>query len=99
MGQVMDIGNVNRVDLNAPVVANVEDPGLPYRDVVFAIRELNQSELLGNRRELRWRREPNGRVVIELVDSETGEVLGEVPPGEIVQMAKQLHREQEKEEQ
>ena len=95
----MDIGNVNRVDLNAPVAATVQDPALPYRDIIFAIRGLNESELLGYRRELRSRREPNGRVVIELVDSETGEILGELPPGEIVKMAKQLQREQEKENQ
>jgi len=91
----MGIGPLNRVSMSAADVppTGTNDLALQYREVVSAIRGLNGSELLGNRRELRHRRLANGRVVVELVDRETGEVLGELPPGEVVKMAEQLHRE------
>jgi uncharacterized FlaG/YvyC family protein len=92
----MGIGPVNRVGVNAPVDAETGtgETATTLRQIVTAIRGLNSSELLGQNRELRSRRNRNGRLVIELIHSETGEILGELPPGEVVRMAAGLQRDQ-----
>jgi uncharacterized FlaG/YvyC family protein len=91
----MGIGPVHRIDVGAAAAAKPEEVTVTFPEIVMAVRNLNESAMLGEQRELRHRRQSKGRVVIELVDSETGEVLGELPPGDVVQMAAQLHREEE----
>ena len=96
----MGIGPVNRVSLSAPAesAAGRADSGVMLREVVAAIRGLNASEMLGNRRELQSRRNRSGRFVIEVVDRETGEILGELPPEEVLHLADEMQRERRKED-
>lgn len=96
----MGIGPVNQVNLSAPVDITTEltNLGVTLREIVTAIRGLNESELMGNQRELRMTRNRKGRALIELVDRETGEILGELPPDEVVTMADELQREQRNED-
>jgi hypothetical protein len=96
----MGIGPVNHVNMIATVdtKTDLNNLGVIPREIVAAIRGLNESELMGNRRELRMTRNRNGRTLIELVDRETGETLGELPPDEVLTLADELHREQRKED-
>jgi hypothetical protein len=96
----MASGPVQNVNLFAPVDTSTDrtDMGVTFREIVTAIRGLNESELMGNQRELRMTRNRAGRTVIELVDRETGEILGDLTPNEILDMADELRREQRKEE-
>jgi len=91
----MAIGSVSRVVSTSNPLQGADGFGAAYREIIAAIRELNSSEMLGRRRELRPRRQ-SGKVSVELIDLETGEILGDLPPGEVLQMAAQLHRERGK---
>jgi hypothetical protein len=94
----MGIGPVNRVAIGTNGTPGLEELGVTYGQLVMAVRSLNQSDRLGGRRELRLRRQGNERVLVELLDRETGEILGELPPGDVVQMAAQLHHGEAQEE-
>jgi hypothetical protein len=96
----MGIGPVNRVDMSVQVdAASMSgESAATLRQIVAAIRGVNDSEWVGHRRELRSRRNRNGRLVIELIDRETGEVLGELPLGEVIHMADELQRERRRED-
>ncbi|HUA63476.1 MAG TPA: flagellar protein FlaG [Verrucomicrobiae bacterium] len=93
----MGIGPVHRVDMESSGTQSNES-GVTLWQILQAVRALNRSEMQGTRRELRMRRLATGRILIELFDRDTGEVLGELPPGEVVQMAAQLHHPEAPEE-
>ena len=95
----MEIGPLNRVSMSAPVVADAGQEGLGLmRQLIVAIRELNRSELPEQRRELKLRRLAEGRrMVVDVVDRETGEVLDELPPEEVLRMMAESEKEREQE--
>ncbi len=97
----MEIGplNLNRVPMSAPVATDVgqESPAL-MSQLVVAIRLLNRPEFLEQGREYTLRRGAAGkRAVVHLVDRETGEVLDEFPPEEVLRMMAELEKESEEE--
>jgi uncharacterized FlaG/YvyC family protein len=68
------------------------------RQLVAAIRRLNRPELLEQGREFKLRRRAAGRrPVVDVVDPETGEVLDELPPEEVLRMMAELEEEREEE--
>lgn len=97
----MGIGPVNRVDMGVPVVDSTTGSGegaVTVRQIVAAIWGLNNSGWVGRQRELRSRRNRNGRLVVELIHRETGEVLGELPLSEVLHMADELQQDRRKED-
>jgi len=55
--------------------------------VVAAVRALNRSELLGSDRELQFARDSQTqKMVIQIVDSRSGDVLDQVPPEQVLRM-------------
>jgi uncharacterized FlaG/YvyC family protein len=55
------------------------------------VREVNKSELLGQGRELSFRRDPaTKQPVIAIVDSASGDVIDQIPPESVLQLAQQL---------
>ena len=96
----MELGPVNRIGIEPPAdpTATAQEHAVTLREIIAAIRGLNGSELLGDQRELRQRRHRDGRLAIELVDRETGEILGEIPPREILQMAGELTSQRKEDE-
>jgi len=97
----MEIGPLNlaRVSMSAPVVAEggQENPVL-MGQLVAAIRGLNRPELLEQGREYKLRRRaPGKRPIVDLVDRETGTVLDELPPDEVLRMMAELEKEREEE--
>ena len=92
----MGIGQTNRVDMSAPVNSTVASQDwLPNdRQVVAAIQELNKSEWLGQDRELMYKRDQKtGRLVIQIRDRQTGDIVDQIPPEAIVRLVTELQRE------
>jgi uncharacterized FlaG/YvyC family protein len=83
--------------MGVPVSADGAQESLELtRQLVIAVRGLNRQEFLERGRELRLRRGPAGkRPVVELVDRETGDVVDEFPPEEILRMMTELEKERE----
>ena len=55
--------------------------------VVAAVRALNRSELLGSDRELQFARDSQTqKMVIQIVDSQSGDVLNQIPPEQVLRM-------------
>lgn len=91
----MEIGPINRV-LSAPVVstpASTDDPAAE-RQVVMAVQGLNKSEMMGTARELAYRRDPKSqRIIVQIVDKASGEVVDQIPPESVVRMMEELKRQ------
>jgi len=85
----MEIHSLYGVSQTTPI-----DPALKSREdvdaqkaVVAAVRALNKSELLGNGRELKFERDSQTqKMVIQIVDSQNGDVLDQIPPEQVLQI-------------
>ena len=93
----MEIGPLSRISVSAPVAADAvpENPVL-MRQLIAAIRGLNQPEFSEQGREFKLRRRaPGRRPMVDVVDRETGEVLDELPPEEVLRMMAELDKQPE----
>ena len=55
--------------------------------VVAAVRALNRSELLGSDRELQFTRDSQTqKMVIQIVDSASGDVVDQIPPEQVMRI-------------
>jgi uncharacterized FlaG/YvyC family protein len=89
----MEIRPVNPVGTSAPVHAATPsfEHDQSVRTLVTAVREVNKAELLGQGRELSFRRDPATRQpVIAILDKSTGDVIDQIPPESVLQLAEQL---------
>ena len=77
-GRVMEISLLHRF---SPIISV---------DTVTAVRALNKSELLGNHELLFARDSATRTTVIQIVERNTGEVLEQIPPEQVLQMMAQL---------
>jgi uncharacterized FlaG/YvyC family protein len=67
------------------------DNDVPVRQIVTAVREVNKAELMGEGRQLTFTRDPQTRhPVIQIVDQSSGDVIEQIPPETVLQMAAQL---------
>jgi uncharacterized FlaG/YvyC family protein len=89
----MEIGPLNRISAGTPAVGEGTQENLAQ--LVSAIRTLNGMEFLGRGRELKLRRGAGRRPMVELLDLETGEVLDELPPEQVLRMMTELEKERE----
>lgn len=65
----------------------------PTAQIILAVRRLNKTEFMGEGRELKFTRdEETQRQVIRIVNRETGEVIDEVPPQNILHMLADLDK-------
>jgi len=86
----MDIPRVDSMGVSTavsvPTPTNEND--VPVRQLVTAVHEINRSELMGEGRQLTFTRDPDTRKpVIQIVDQSTGEVLDQIPPETVLQLA------------
>ncbi len=87
----MDLSSVFRVEaLAAAPVAPVEAPA-QQREVIRAVRALNGSEMFGHENELQFQmnREVH-RMVIQVVNRQTREVVSQIPPEYLLRLAADL---------
>jgi uncharacterized FlaG/YvyC family protein len=67
------------------------DKDMPVHAIVSAVNGINKSELMGEGRQLTFTRDPTTRrPVIQIVDQSTGEVLDQIPPKTVLELAQQL---------
>ncbi|HWC98003.1 MAG TPA: flagellar protein FlaG [Candidatus Sulfopaludibacter sp.] len=93
----MDFSGVNRSGPAAPATA----PTLPAeskaenREVIQAVKALNATEMFGERNELQFQKDPETRrMVIRMVDRQTKEVMAQIPPEYVIQLAAQVKSSQ-----
>jgi len=82
----MGIGPLSHVQTSLPAAsaAPAMDDLAIERQVVMAVQRLNQSGILEGR-ELKYRRDPKtGRLVIQLRDLESGDVVDQIPPESVL---------------
>ena len=92
----MDITGVNRIMIVPNAPAPVEPPAkaVEHRPVVQAIRSLNAVEMFG-KNYLRFQLDPSSkRMVIQVVDKETSEVVGQIPEEYVLRLAEDLKAQQ-----
>jgi len=95
----MEIGPINPLNMSVPVSTTTapQDNASFVRQIVTAIRGLNKSELLGQGREIAFTRDPETqRPVIQIRDQDSGEVIDQLPPEGLLQLAEQLDDKQAK---
>jgi len=87
----MDINSVTR-SLPVAAAASVApvDPSASNRDVVQAVKALNGTEMFGDN-ELTFQKDPQThRMVIKIVNRNTEEVVMQIPPEYVLQLAQDL---------
>jgi uncharacterized FlaG/YvyC family protein len=93
----MDVTAVNRAT-GAPVVAAPEIPpekAAENRAVVQAVKAMNGTEMFGQDNRLTYQRDPDSqRIVIQVINQTTHEVVSQIPPEYVLRMAEDLKRQQ-----
>jgi len=86
----MDVASINRV-AQAP---NATAPAIPVeqvaenRQVIQAVKALNRAEMFGGDNELTFSRDrETKRMVVQLVDRKTDEVISQIPPEYVLRLA------------
>ena|SRR5690242_14244930 len=75
-----------------PTPKTNQDPVLT-KQVVTAVRALNQSEMYGQDRQLQFARDPGTKtMVIKVVQPQTGEVIEQIPPEAVLQAFQALQQ-------
>jgi flagellar protein FlaG len=88
----MEISAVNRNSAVAPVETPVtpQDQVVP-REIISAVKAVNQAELMGERTELMFARDrETNRPVVRIIDKNTREVLDQIPPETVLSLAESL---------
>lgn len=89
----MDVSSVNsilQVPGAAAPVTHVEQPA-EHREIIQAVKALNGSEMFGQENELQFQLDRQARrVVLQVVNRKTREVVSQVPPEYVLRMAENL---------
>jgi flagellar protein FlaG len=87
----MDISGLNRTPAAAPVsVPPPAEQQTQNREVIQAVRALNSAEMFGENNELRFQKDPQThRMIVSIVDRKTKEVLSQIPPEYVIELAAQ----------
>jgi uncharacterized FlaG/YvyC family protein len=92
----MGILPVNGAGMVAPVSSATpsrENLGVD-RQIVAAVQKLNNSELMGQDRELAYRHDPKtGQAVIQILKTGTDDVIEQIPPELVLQLRESLEQE------
>ena len=75
-------------DLRQPVETRIENS-----EIVQAVKRLNEAELLGEGREMRFKIDrKDQRAIVRVIDKDSGEVVRQLPPEYVVAVSKELAR-------
>lgn len=76
---------------HAPAPSVPDAPAAEGRELVRAVKALNGAEMFGDHNLLTFRRDPEThRMVVRLVDRETGEVVAQIPEEYVLRLAEDL---------
>jgi uncharacterized FlaG/YvyC family protein len=90
----MAFGPINRLGMSERVDVAADNSSAAERQIIAAIHGLNQSALFAQNRELTYRRNPKtGRLVIQLVERDSREVLNEIAPQAVVDFVNDFREE------
>ena len=89
----MEVYPLNRLDLSVPLNSlPAASANANNRQIVMAVQQVNQSELLGQDRELIYRRDAKtGQLIVQTVDRSNGDVVDQIP----LEVLLRLHAELE----
>jgi uncharacterized FlaG/YvyC family protein len=82
--------------MSAPVTSQTvsQDWLVNDRQVVSAVQWLNKTEWLGQDRELTYTRDTKtGKLVIQILERQTGEVVDQIPPESVLRLVSDLQAE------
>lgn len=80
---------IDRVARGLPATADTlpPDKNVQNREVVQAVKALNQAEMFGQENELQFQRDRTSRqLVIQIVNRRTKEVISQVPPEYVLRL-------------
>ncbi len=89
----MDVNPVNRIVQTVPTSAATlpSDQAAQLRELVQAVKALNQTEMFGQENELQFQRDPaTRRMIIRVVNRKTKEVVAQAPPQYVLALAQDL---------
>lgn len=89
----MDVNALSRIAQAAPAVATPvsADDATQKRQVVQAVTALNKSEMFGEDNHLEIQRDPDSkRLVVKVVNRNTGDVVSQVPAEYVLRLANGL---------
>ena len=92
----METDQIGRTSLNIALDSTpiTQNDSATNRQIVKAVQMLNQSELLGDDRELEYRRDPKtGQMVVQTVSRENGQVLDQIPLEVLLRLQAQYEEE------
>jgi uncharacterized FlaG/YvyC family protein len=83
----MEIHSLYGVSLPIDPASKSREDADAQQAVVAAVRALNRSELLGSDRELQFARDSQTqKMVIQIVDSQSGDVLDQIPSEQVLRI-------------
>jgi flagellar protein FlaG len=83
----MEIHSLYGVSLPVDPASKLRENTEAQQAVVAAVRALNKSELLGSDRELQFARDSQTqKMVIQIVDSQSGDVLDQIPSEQVLRI-------------
>lgn len=89
----MDINALSRIAQALPAAATTipADKAAENRQVVQAVKALNQTEMFGEDNGLVFQKDPaTKRMVVKVIDRRTNEVVSQIPPEYILRLAEDL---------
>jgi uncharacterized FlaG/YvyC family protein len=89
----MDVSAANRIMQALPAAATTIPAyeATQGREVVQAVKALNQTEMFGQDNELEFQRDPaSRRMVVRIVNRKTQELVAQVPPEYVLRLAENL---------
>lgn len=88
----MDSTAIHRIPQAVPAEAAADSAQPPVtREVVQAVKALNQTEMFGQDNQLEFQRDQaSRRMVIRVVNRKTNEVVSQVPPEYVLRLAENL---------
>ena len=89
----MDVNALSRITQGAPAAATPVSPdtAAQNRQVIQAVKALNQTEMFGEDNGLEFQRDPDSkRWVVKVVNRNTGDVISQIPPEYVLRLAQNL---------
>ena len=88
---VASIQPIDRTDVTVQVQTLTPDQAAERREVVKAVKAVNQAELYGSGRELTYSIDRDTkRLVTKLVNKDTGEVVDQIPAEYLLRLAEEI---------
>jgi uncharacterized FlaG/YvyC family protein len=89
----MDVNALSRITQAGPTLATAipADKASENREVVQAVKALNQTEMFGQDNDLTFQKDPDTqRMVVKIVNRNTQEVVSQIPPEYVLRLAANL---------